>query len=78
MTQSQLLITLGKKPIENIVGKGENAGNPQCFQPFHTKTVFFLVTFILSSAEVFNLVQSRILLFGKDLEVFKGDKLMLS
>ena len=26
-TQSQLLMTLGKKPFENIVGKGENAGN---------------------------------------------------
>ena len=25
--QSQLLTTLRKKPIENIVGKGENAGN---------------------------------------------------
>ena len=24
-------MTLGKKPLENIVGKGENAGNPQCF-----------------------------------------------
>ena len=25
--QSRLLTTLGKKPFENIVGKGENAGN---------------------------------------------------
>ena len=26
-TQPRLLMTLGKKPFENIVGKGENAGN---------------------------------------------------
>ena len=26
-TQSQLLTTLYKKPLQNIVGKGENAGN---------------------------------------------------
>ena len=38
-TQSRLLTTLYKTPIENIVGKGENAGNqhflllPQCFLP---------------------------------------------
>ena len=36
-TQCLLLTTLRKKPYENIVGKGENAGNqhfllfPQCF-----------------------------------------------
>ena len=39
-TQSRLLTTPTKKPFENIVGKGENAGNqhfllfPQCFLPF--------------------------------------------
>ena len=39
-TQSQLLTTLRKKPFENMMGKGENAGNqhfflfPQCFLPF--------------------------------------------
>ena len=26
-SQSQLLMTLKKKPFENIVGKGHNAGN---------------------------------------------------
>ena len=36
-TQSQLLMALYKTPIENIMGKGENAGDqhfllfPQCF-----------------------------------------------
>ena len=29
--QSRLLMTLKKKPSENIAGKGENAGTPQCF-----------------------------------------------
>ena len=39
MTQSRFLTTHRKKPFENIVGKGENAGNqhfllfPQCFLP---------------------------------------------
>ena len=33
-TQSWLLMTLRKKPFENIVGKGENAGN-QHFSFFH-------------------------------------------
>ena len=36
-----LLTILGKKPFQNLVGKGENAGNhnflylPQCFLPFN-------------------------------------------
>ena len=69
--QSLLLTTLRKKVFENIVGKGENAGNqhflffPQCFQP---KSNFsFLVAFTLSSANAFNLDRSKILLFGKEL-----------
>ena len=39
-TQSRLLTTLKKKPFENNVGKGENAGNqhflvfPKCFLIF--------------------------------------------
>ena len=38
-TRSRLLTTLKQRTFENIVGKGENAGNrhfllfPQCFQP---------------------------------------------
>ena len=38
-TLSRFLTTLTKRPFENIVGKGENAGNqhfllfPQCFLP---------------------------------------------
>ena len=60
------------KPFEIIVGKGENAGN----QHSHFLTMFstlpntnfnFSFTFTLSSANVFNLNESKILLFGKEL-----------
>ena len=40
--QLRLLMTLNQRPFENIVGKGENAGNqhfllfPQCFLTFVT------------------------------------------
>ena len=46
-TQSLLLTHLEKKAFENIVGKGENAGNqhfllsPQCFLIFPSKTLIF-------------------------------------
>ena len=46
-SESRLLMTLYKKPFENIVGKLENAGNqhfllfPQCFLPFPIKTLTF-------------------------------------
>ena len=46
-TQSRLLTTLRKKPFENIVGKGENAGNkhfllfPQCFISFSKQISIF-------------------------------------
>ena len=49
-------MTLKKKPSENIVGKGENAGNqhfllfPQCFLPFQKQISIFQ-----SSANAFNL-----------------------
>ena len=40
-------MTLGKKPLEKIVGKGENAGNqhfllfPQCFLPLENQVSIF-------------------------------------
>ena len=75
-TQSSLLTTLGKKPFEIIVGKGENAGNqhfllfPQCFPPFPNQISFSLLTFILSSANASNSDQSKILSFGKRLTLY--------
>ena len=62
-------MTLYKKPLENTVGKGENADKQhfllllQCFLPFPTKLQFFLLTFILSSANAFDLEQSKIFSF---------------
>ena len=79
-TQSALLTTLSKNPFQNIAGKGENAGDQHflffrnCFQPYPSNhsslskyTIIILANFILSSANAFNLDQSRILLFGKEL-----------
>ena len=66
-------MTLKKMPFEKIVGKGENAGNqhfllfPQCFTTQSVRKIIFSAAFILSSANAFNLDQSKILLFGKEL-----------
>ena len=60
---------LKNKPFENIVGKGENAGNsifsffPHCTQ---SMTKIILDNIILKSANAPSLDQSRILLFGKE------------
>ena len=57
-------------PFENIVGKGENAGNqhfllfPQCFLPCPTSDFNVRITLILLSANLFNLDWSKILSFG--------------
>ena len=46
-TKSRFLTTLRNRPLENIVGKGENAGNqhfllfPQCFLPFPKRILTF-------------------------------------
>ena len=60
------------EPFENIVGKGENAGNqhfllfPQCLYPFKTKFIFSAELSLLS-ANAFNLDQSKKLSFGEEL-----------
>ena len=65
---------LGKKPFEKTVEKGENAGNPafSCFPTvFSTLTKTKIIVFstsILSSANAFNLDQSKILSFAKKLK----------
>ena len=47
-TQSRLSTTLRKRPFENIVGRGEKAGNQhfllfaQCFLPYQTDEQFLL------------------------------------
>ena len=52
---------LGKKPFQNTVGKGENAGNqhflllPQCFLLYQRQKLSFMLHCSLSSANAFNL-----------------------
>ena len=65
--------TWKKKSFENIVEKGENEGNQhfllfsQCFSTLPKTNFNFSVTFILSSENVFNLDQSKNMLFGNEL-----------
>ena len=83
-TQSRLLKTLSKKPFENIVEKGENAGNQhfllfsQCFLPI-PKTICFLsyIYFVVCKcSESFNkgLAIQQILYWSK-YKSFTGDSL---
>ena len=68
----------GKKAFENIVEKGENAGNKHflflstMFSNLPKTNSRFLGKFILSSANVFSLDQSKNLLFGKELSLLSG------
>ena len=72
-------MTLGKKPFENIVGKGEYAGNqhfllfPQCFSPFQNQNFksLFNIYFVVYNA--FNLDQTKILSLGTELIPWKGN-----
>ena len=63
-------MTLGKKAFENVVRKGENAGNqhfflfPQCVFTLEKSNFIF----ILLSGNAFNLEKSKILSFVKELE----------
>ena len=60
------------KPFENIVGKGENAGNqhfllfPHFFSTRPQTNFICSITFIFSSANAFDLDWCKILLFGKN------------
>ena len=68
-------MTLKRKPFENFVGKGENDGIqhfllfPAMFSTHSKKNFCFKSTVILSSKNVFNLEQSKNLLFGKELNL---------
>ena len=70
-TQSRLLMTLNEKAFENIVGKGENAGNqhfllfPQCVQPFPKRFLVFRPNFFCRLQNAFILDQSKLLSFAK-------------
>ena len=70
-TKQSLVLTFKTKPFENIVGKGENAGNQhfllfsQCFLSYQRRIRKF---HILSSANALNLVESIISLLFKELK----------
>ena len=66
--QSTFLRAPQKKAFENIVGKGENAGN-QHFLLFPTMFSSPSETEIITGKS-FNLVKSKILLIGRELIVF--------
>ena len=63
-----------ERAFENIVGKGENAGNrhfllfPQCLSTFLQKRFAILAKFNLSSANALNLDESNIMSFGRKLK----------
>ena len=87
-TQSRLLTTLRKEAFENILGKGENAGNqhfllfPEMFSTIPKTNFNFLSCIILSSASCLNLNWAKFffLSFGKesiDLLSTPGDNLLL-
>ena len=67
-------MTIGDKSFENIVGKGENAGNqhfllfPQCFLP-NSRNYYFYNIKNLSSAYALNLDKSKFLSSGKKLRI---------
>ena len=79
VTQSLLLMALRKKPLKNVVGKGENAGCQQ-FSPFSrifyslSKTSFkffskIFVLIVVCKINASSLDQSKILLFGRELNL---------
>ena len=61
----QVLTALRRKSFENIVGKGENAGNqhfllfPAVFSSIPKTNFIFFVVFVLSSANAFSLDKSK-------------------
>ena len=62
-----------KRPLDNILGKGENAGNQhfllfsKCFLPFLKQNSNFESNLFFVVCKYFNLDHSKILSFGKKL-----------
>ena len=65
-------MTLNKNPLENIVGKGENAGDqhflrfPQCSLPIPTRISVFKLQ-LFCRLQMLSILTSLFLLFGKEL-----------
>ena len=66
-----------EKTLENIVGKGENAGNqhflpfPHSFSYYHRPILSFEIYKICLLQIAFNLDQSKIVWFGKKLSLYQ-------
>ena len=66
-------MTLRKRANENMVGKGKNASNkyfspfPTMFSNFSKMEIIIWATFMLLTENGFSMEQSKILLFGKEL-----------
>ena len=81
LTKFLLLMILIQKFFENVVGKGENAGNqnfvfffPTVFSTLSETKIDILATFSLSSWKAFNLVLSKVLFFCKELHLWMNDE----
>ena len=63
-----------RMPLENILGKGENAFSPvlKMFSTLLKTTSIILAKFKLSSANAFNLNKSITSVYGKELMVSKS------
>ena len=63
-------MTLWKEALENIVGTGENAGNPfpTVFSTPSNREIIITAAFHLLSANAFKLDQCKNFLFGKELK----------
>ena len=67
---------LKRKPFENIVGKGENAGNwhfllfPQCFLTFPKQISVFQSHLFCRVQKLLIWTSLEILLFGKELTLY--------
>ena len=76
-------MTLGKKPIENIVGKGENAGNqqfllyPQCFLLDQKTEIIILAIFVVCNFFKFGSVQKNCHLVMSLITLISSDALLL-
>ena len=70
-----VFMALIKHAFENIVGKGENAGNrhflhlPQCFLPFPKQISIFWIRLFCRLQNALNWDRTKILPFGKGLKV---------
>ena len=82
--KSQLLTTIRKESFENLLGKGENAGNqhfllfPKGFPPFPRQISIYKSHLFCHLQRPLNFVKSWILSFGKGLMHLHGNKQVIT